>query len=191
MKNCIKNYIDQSIKLKKNMMEDDVFISQIEGSIELIKKAILNNKKILLAGNGGSAADCSHLATEFCVKFEKNRKPIRAISLCCDNSIISAVSNDFSYDKVFSRQIEALADSDDIFFAISTSGKSKNILEGIKKANKLGLKIILLTGNDPDSEIVKLCDFAICVQEKCTSLIQEMHLTVEHIIAREIEKDLV
>ncbi len=150
----------------------------------LIKKALINNNKIFFCGNGGSAADSNHFAAEFVVKFNKKRKPYCAVSLCANNSIISAISNDYSYNEVFSRQIEALADKNDVLVALTTSGKSENVLRAVKKAQEMGLKTIFLTGNnriDIESFI------QINAPSASTAQIQEMHVSIIHIILELLE----
>jgi len=154
---------------------------------ELIKTALNNENKILLCGNGGSASDCNHIAAEFISRFQKERKSLPAISLSANNSILTAIANDYSFDKVFSRQIEGLGKKDDILIAISTSGKSKNVLAAIEQAKKQGLKVIFLTGeNKTNVEI----DLKINVPSKITCEIQEMHIALAHVICEIVENSI-
>ena len=168
--------------LLKNQKEN------IEKFANMIKEAFLNNNKILFCGNGGSASDSNHLACEFVSKFQKERKALNAISLCTNNSIITAISNDYSFDDVFSRQIEATGKKGDILIAISTSGKSKNILKAINQAKKQGLKTIFLTGEIKTNNDVEL---EINVPSIITCEIQEMHIALGHIVCEMVENSMV
>lgn len=154
-------------------------VKDIFEAVGIIKNALKNNNKILFCGNGGSASDSNHLACEFVSKFKKTRRAIPAVSLCANNSIITAVANDFSFDDVFKRQIEGLGNSGDVLVAISTSGKSKNVLKAIVQAKNQGLKTIFLTGeNKIDFDV----DLQINAPSKHTEQIQELHITIGHII---------
>ena len=152
---------------------------------EILKKAILDGNKILFCGNGGSASDSNHLAAEFISRFKKERTSMAAISLSANNSIITAIANDYSYENVFSRQIEGLGNENDVLVAISTSGKSKNVLKAIEQAKKQGLKTIFLTGVNKTTAQV---DLEINAPSEITCEIQEMHIALGHIICEIIEK---
>ena len=158
----------------------------ILNATNLIQNAFLNGNKILLCGNGGSASDCNHIAAEFISRFQKERVSLPAISLSANNSIITAIANDYSFDDVFSRQIEGLGKKDDILIAISTSGKSKNILKAIEQAKKQDLKIIFLTGENKTNLDIEL---EINTPSKITAEIQEMHIVIAHKICELIEKN--
>ena len=167
---------------KLNKMQDIIL-----KACKIIKTALNNKNKILLCGNGGSASDCNHIAAEFVSRFQKERISLPAISLSANNSVISAIANDYSFEKVFSRQIESLGNKNDILIAISTSGKSKNILKAIKQAEKQGLKTIFLTGENKTNLNV---DIEINAPSKITCEIQEMHIAIGHIICEIIENEL-
>lgn len=154
---------------------------------ELIKTALNNGNKILFCGNGGSASDSNHLACEFISRFQKERESLSAISLSANNSIITAIANDYDFDNVFSRQIEGLGNKNDVLIAISTSGKSKNVLNAIKQAKKQDLKVIFLTGYKKTNQNV---DIEINVPSETTCEIQEMHIAIGHIICEIIEENL-
>ena len=156
---------------------------------QLIIKSIRNNGKIMFCGNGGSAADSQHLSAELVGRYLKNRKPFPSISLTTDTSTITAISNDFSFDQIFSRQIEALGNENDILYAISTSGSSKNIIKAITSAQKLGIKTIGITGAEVN-KIFNTCDIVISVPAKRPDRIQEMHIAVGQIICELIENEL-
>ena len=152
-----------------------------------IKEALDNGKKVLIAGNGGSAADAQHFAAELVVRFKRDRKALPCIALTTDTSILTACANDYSFDDVFSRQIEALGVEGDIFIAISTSGKSKNIIKAIEVAKNKGLKVFGVTGKD-GGDMKDLCE-CIIVPSNETSVIQEVHEFILHFIARCVEDD--
>ncbi len=162
---------------------------QIENSITLIIKSIKKGNKIVLFGNGGSAADAQHMAAEFVGRFMKERKSFPAIALSTDSSIITAIGNDYSFEKVFSRQAESLVKKGDVIIAISTSGESKNILEGIKTSKKIGAKIISLTGEN-GIKMKRNSDIFLNVPSTITSRIQEVHRTIIHIICEMVEDEL-
>tara|TARA_Y100000022_G_scaffold43046_1_gene35663 strand:- start:108 stop:713 length:606 start_codon:yes stop_codon:yes gene_type:complete len=151
--------------------------------------SLKRKKKILFFGNGGSASDAQHLATELTVRFSKNRKAIPAISLATDTSAITAIGNDLGFDFVFSRQIEALGEKGDIAIGITTSGKSKNVINAIKTAKKKGLKCIVFTGNFTRL-INGLCDGIISVPAINTSRIQEMHILIGQMLCNALEYKL-
>ena len=143
--------------------------------VNICVKSVEQKKKIIFFGNGGSAADSQHLATELSVRFSKNRKAIAALSLVTDTSTITAIANDFGFKYLFSRQIEAIGEKGDVAIGISTSGKSINVIEGLKSAKKKNLKCIIFTGKNSQS-FRKFCDCVISIPAKNTSRIQEMHI---------------
>ena len=169
----------ENFKQLKNCEND------IKKAADLIKNAFENNNKLFLCGNGGSASDCNHLACEFISKFQKDRKSLPAISLCSNNSIITAISNDYSFENIFTRQLEGLANKNDILIAISTSAKSKNVLNAIKYAKENDLKIIFLTGKNKTNLDV---DIEINAPSEITCEIQELHIALGHIICEIIEE---
>ena len=172
-----------------NILEKKL-IKKIENASQICVDTIKNEKKILFFGNGGSAADAQHLATELVVRFEKNRKPISAISLSTDNSLITACSNDFSFNKIFSKQIEALGKPGDLAIAISTSGKSKNVIEAIKCCKKKKINVIFLTGKNKFF-YNQYCNQVINVPSKNTARIQEAHIFIGHLLCKFIEDSVV
>lgn len=142
----------------------------------------------MICGNGGSAADSQHFAAELVSKFRRERKALPAIALTVNTSVITAISNDYDYKKIFSRQIEALGENGDVAFFISTSGNSKNIIEAIGIAKKLGLFTIGMTGED-GGEMQNLCDLVLNVPSNKTPRIQEGHILIIHILCELIEKE--
>ena len=184
------NKIEKIFESSSNSILDSKKLSkQIENSITLIIKSIKNGNKIVLFGNGGSAADAQHMAAEFIGRFMKERKSFPAIALSTDSSIITAIGNDYSFEKVFSRQAESLVKKGDVIIAISTSGESKNILEGMKTSKKIGAKIISLTGEN-GIKMKKNSDIFLNVPSTITSRIQEVHRTIIHIICEMVEDEL-
>ena len=157
--------------------------------LEACTKCISNGGKIMFFGNGGSASDAQHLATELTVRFIKDRKPIPAIALTTDTSTLTAIGNDFGFDHLFSRQIEALGKKGDIAIGISTSGTSPNILGGLKMAHEKGLINVGFSGRDGGT-MPNLCDICLIVPSHITSRIQEMHITLGHMLCGALEQKL-
>ena len=189
MKDSIKKYIKESADTKLSVMNSDELLSKIEEAANIIIKAYKDGKKVLTAGNGGSAADAQHIAAELVSKFMLERKALNSIALTTNSSIMTAVGNDFSHEFVFMRQIEAYGQKGDVFIAISTSGNSVNIVKAIEEARKFDLKVIGLTGKNP-SKIDDICDVIIKVPSSKTSIIQEVHIMVGHIICGLVEKEI-
>lgn len=187
MESEIKRMLKESILTKEEVIEK--CLPLIKKSVNEIVKCYRKNGKLLVFGNGGSASDAQHFVGELVCKLKKNRMALPAIALTTNTSVITAWSNDFSFDYIFSRQIEALSSKKDIAFGISTSGNSKNVIEAIKKAKELNLKTICLLGKD-GGKAKEIADISIIVPSKNTQRIQEAHITILHIIAELIEKNL-
>lgn len=151
--------------------------------------AIQNNKKIMFFGNGGSAADAQHLATELSVRYIKDRPPIAAIALTTDTSTLTAAGNDMGFDYIFSRQIEAIGNNGDLAIAISTSGQSANIINALKSAQKKDITTIGLSGRD-GGQMPPLCDHMLIVPSDTTARIQEMHILIGHMLCGGLEQNL-
>ena len=185
------HYINESLSEHISVISQvrETLIPQIENAAKLAIQAIIDNKKILFMGNGGSAADAQHCAAELVGRYLKERKAIRAISLSTDTSILTALGNDYGVDKIFSRQIEALAESGDVCFAFSTSGNSPNILSALEKAQELGCICIGLTGESGGMMKGK-CDILLNVPSNHTPRIQEAHITIGHILCGLIEESI-
>ena len=193
--------------MKKKEMLEVFFESQLEEHIEVAKlskislyssfkktvqicvNALKKNKKIILFGNGGSASDAQHIATELTVRFSKNRKAIPAIAITTDTSALTAIGNDFGFEFLFTRQIEALGIVGDVALGITTSGKSKNVILALKKARALELKTVAFCGKNT-LQLKKFSDQIISIPAKNTSRIQEMHITVGQMLCNAIEKEL-
>ncbi len=185
----IENYIQASINIKTKLLNNPEIINSIRKAVELIIEGYNNNKKVLIAGNGGSAADSQHIAGELVSKFYMNRNPLKAIALTTDTSVLTAIGNDYGFEKIFERQLQANADTGDIFIAISTSGNSNNIILALKEAKSRGIKTIGLTGENP-CQMDNLCDVLIKIPSTDTPKIQEAHLMIEHIICALVEKEI-
>lgn len=189
MDNQIKTYIQNSIEIRKNILADEEMFEKVKEISNKIILALKSENKILFVGNGGSASDCDHLATEFVSKFYKDRHAFNAISLTSNNALITALSNDFSYDKAFSRQIEAIGKKGDILIALSTSGNSKNVVNAIKVANEMGLTTVGLTGQTP-CEMDKICNILVKIPSSETPAIQEAQTMLGHLICKIVEDEL-
>ena len=183
----IKESLLESAELKRKVAE--AMADSIEKAIEAMCSALRAGKKVLLMGNGGSAADAQHIAAELVSRFKKERKAIPAISLSTDTSILTAIGNDYGFEKVFERQIEALGNKGDVVIGISTSGNSENVYRAMKLAKEMGLKTIGLLGND-GGKIKDFSDIPLIVPSKNTPRIQEAHITIEHIICEGVEKKI-
>ncbi len=155
-------------------------IKDIEHAGRMICDALVAGKKILLCGNGGSAADAQHIAAELVGCYEKQRRSWPAIALTTDTSALTAVSNDLGYEQVFARQLAGLAQPGDILIAISTSGRSKNVLKAVERARELGCRTIALTGASSDP-LGSMSDFTVAVPANRTSRVQEAHITIGHL----------
>ena len=187
MRDRIIDIINDSIHMKEQMLH-----TQIDNIIKATKIIITSLKaggKVLLFGNGGSAADAQHIAAELVGRFQQERPGLPAIALNTNTSIITAIGNDYGFEIVFSRQIEALAKPGDVAIGISTSGKAKNIVAAIKKANEMGLKTVCLTGGS-GGELSKLCTISLVMPSSTTARIQEAHITAGHIICELVETEL-
>lgn len=164
----------------------DAKLQEIEQSGQLICSALREGHKVLLCGNGGSAADAQHIAAELVGRYEDHRRAWPAIALTTDTSALTAVSNDYGYERVFARQVEALAVADDVLIAISTSGKSPNVIRAVELARSMGCRTIALTGAEGEP-LSSLCDIAVVVPSERTSRVQEAHITIGHLWCEMIE----
>lgn len=183
----VHDYLKEALDLKNGLIENQEFIGKVEEAIKVIKDCFASGNKILIAGNGGSAADAQHFAAEIVGRYKKERKGYPAIALTTDTSIITAWSNDYGFNSLFSRQIEALGKKGDVFIGISTSGNSQNIIEAVTMAKEIGLKTICLLGKD-GGKLKGMADISIIVSSDNTPRIQEIHIMLIHIICEEVEK---
>lgn len=186
---CIADQIRASISTKQAILSDKGLMRNIAAAAQMIVDAYEQGKKTLLAGNGGSAADAQHIAGEFVSKFYFDRPGIASIALTTDTSIITAIGNDYGYDKLFSRQIQAQGSAGDVFTGISTSGNSANLVEALRMCGQKGIKTIGLTGFT-GGEMDSMCDLCIKVPSGETPRIQESHILIGHIICCIVEEKL-
>lgn len=178
----------ESIEAKQSFLSDENTARLIESS-ELVVEAFNAGAKLLVAGNGGSASDAQHLAAEFVNRFEIERPPLPALALTTDTSILTSIGNDYSFDEIFSKQIKALGRPGDVFIALSTSGRSSNILRAVEAAQSIGMKTIALTGKS-GSELAAAAEIALSVESETTARIQEVHITVCHILCQLVDHAL-
>ena len=191
MRDNLKKNIDESIFLKKKLYEKK-YKKIINEIIEILYSKIIKNKKIFICGNGGSAADAQHLSTEFLVRLnpKKNRKPYPMFTLTSDPTNMSAIGNDFGFENIFKRNLEASANKGDVLIALSTSGKSKNIINALKFADKIGVYSISLLGMG-GGDCKNLSDLNLIVPSKNVARIQETHMFLGHYMLNEVEKKLI
>ncbi|MBA2526432.1 MAG: D-sedoheptulose 7-phosphate isomerase [Pyrinomonadaceae bacterium] len=164
-------------------------IGEIERGGKMICAALGQGRKVLLCGNGGSAADAQHIAAELVGRYELQRRAWPSIALTTDTSALTALSNDFGYEEVFARQIEALASEGDVLIALSTSGASANVIKAAEAARKLGCRTIALTGKTGEP-LASLCDISVSVPSRRTSRIQEAHITIGHLWCEMVDAQL-
>ena len=189
MKKYIKNEIEKSFLIKKMISESDFLIEKIEKTAKAIVKCYKKGGKVLIAGNGGSAADAQHICGELINRFYFDRPGLPCIALSTDTSVLTAIGNDYSFDKIFWKQVEANGKRGDIFIGISTSGNSKNIIEAMKLCRKKGITTVGLTGIKKGI-MDSYCDYIIKVPSAETPRIQESHMAIYHIICAIIEESI-
>jgi len=187
MINLINSYINESVEIKKLFLNNNS--EELKLIINLIIKCFKNKNKILVCGNGGSAADSQHFVAELVGRYKKEREALPAIALSTDTSNLTAIGNDYGFKNIFRRQVEALGNEDDILIGISTSGNSENIILAIEEARKKGMKTICLLGKF-GGKIKDLCDLSIIVPSNNTPRIQEVHIMIIHIICEILENTL-
>jgi D-sedoheptulose 7-phosphate isomerase len=186
----VRQHFTASIETKMQAME--VLTSDITNAADAMVHALLNEKKILCCGNGGSAGDAQHFSAELLNRFERERPPLPAIAITTDTSTLTSIANDYSYAEVFSKQVRALGQSGDVLLAISTSGNSPNVVEAIKAAHDREMPVVALTGKEGGSmrSLLTANDIEICVPAKVTARIQEVHLLVIHCLCDLIDTQL-
>ncbi len=190
MREDIVKRIEENIGVKKSILNDAHLIDTIERAATAVVNAIKNGNKIIFCGNGGSAADSQHLAAELIGKFYFNRQPLPAVSLTVNTSIITAIGNDFGFDKVFARQLEGIGRTGDVLIGLSTSGNSENVVEAFRIAKKIGIKTVAFTGAN-GGVLKDFADILINVPSNDTPRIQEAHILIGHIICELVEKEFV
>ncbi|MDO8446846.1 MAG: D-sedoheptulose 7-phosphate isomerase [Deltaproteobacteria bacterium] len=184
MEELIIRAFEQSADVKLSFVKKN--LKTIISVVELIVEAFHEGNKVMLFGNGGSAADAQHIAAEFVNRFMIERPPLPAMALTTDTSVITSIGNDYNYDQVFLKQIKALGKEGDIAWGISTSGNSPNVLKALKEAKKMGLKTIGMTGKD-GGKMAKMVDYLLNVESDVTARIQETHITLSHVICELVD----
>ena len=184
MEKRLEEIFEESVRVKRAALDQNR--KSLLAAVKMMAGAMAKGRKVIFFGNGGSAADSQHIAAEFIGRFQKERKALAAVALTTDTSILTALGNDYGFDIVFSRQIEGIGQKGDVAFGLSTSGNSKNVIEGIKKARTLGLKTISLTGCK-GGKLAKLTDISLVVPSANTARIQESHICMAHALCELVE----
>lgn len=189
VQNYIKKQIQQSYEINKMILDNQDILNLIQKVASKVIEVYKNGNKVLIAGNGGSAADAQHMAGEFINRFYFDRPGIPAIALTTDTSVLTAIANDYGFERLFARQVEVSGHKGDLFIAISTSGNSANIINAIKICNTMEIISVGLTGKT-GGKMSELCDYCIKVPSNETPRIQEIHLMIEHILCAIVEQEL-
>lgn len=184
----ITDYLNSSIKVKSKILENKSTLNLISNAANIILEAYKNGNKLLIAGNGGSAADAQHIAAEFVSRFFYDRPGLPALALTTDTSMLTAIGNDYGFDMLFERQVQAQGKMGDVLIGISTSGNSKNIINAVKKAKSMGITTISFCGER--GELREISDLSIEVPSSCTPYIQESHICIGHMICAIVEKTI-
>jgi len=187
----IKATFQASIDTKQALIDDTTRLEALLKVARLASSAIKAGKKIMLCGNGGSAADSQHVAAEFIGRFEKERKSMAAIALTTDTSALTAIGNDYGYEEVFSRQVEGLGQSGDLLIGISTSGNSKNVVKALGVAKEKGISTVALVGDRPNGAMQTIADYVLVAPSANTARIQECHILMMHTICQLVESESV
>ncbi|QNI36467.1 D-sedoheptulose 7-phosphate isomerase [Edaphobacter albus] len=187
MQNIVETQLDRSIATLTAVRQNKNLIDTVVQAAQAIAQAMKNGNKLLVAGNGGSAADAQHLVAEFVGRLTRNRPALPAVALTTDTSILTAVGNDFSFDDVFDRQVEAIGKPGDVFLGISTSGNSRNLVKALHRCRDQKLITVGYLGNKGGT-MAPLCDYPVIVPSNVTMQIQESHLALEHILCLVVER---
>jgi D-sedoheptulose 7-phosphate isomerase len=186
MKSIVLDILEESIRVKDRFIKDNIPL--ILRGADMLVSCITSGHKILIFGNGGSAADAQHIAAEFVNRFQIERPPLAALALTTDTSIITSIGNDYNFDEIFSKQIWALGKKHDVAIGISTSGNSKNVIQAIRAAKEIGMSTIGVTGHG--GELAQSADLVFSVKSKITARIQEAHIILGHILCDLVERIL-
>ena len=185
----VKNIIEESISVKRELLQSPELLSAIQSCVDVLVSVFRNGGKVLFCGNGGSAADAQHLAAELSGRFYKERKPLFAEVLHGNSSFLTAVANDYGYEEAFARGVEAQGRAGDVLVVLSTSGKSPNILKAAQRARETGMTVIGFTGKS-GGQLPELCDLVLQCPSENTPRIQECHILIGHILCQLIEEEL-
>jgi D-sedoheptulose 7-phosphate isomerase len=187
--NFVQEQVQNSLSVKQALLQDSDLLSRTAAVAQTISKAFQSKRKLLLFGNGGSAADAQHIAAEFVGRYRTERRALPALALTVNTSSLTAIGNDYAFDVVFSRQIEAFGISGDVALGISTSGNSENIVRALNKAKELGMKTVALTGAT-GGRLKSSVDYCLAVPSGDTPRVQECHILLGHIICEIVERQL-
>lgn len=188
MTNNLRKYFQESLRMKDELLKNKSIANKINKIIRILNRCFKSGNKLIIAGNGGSASQAQHFAGEIVGRYKKERKAYPAIALTADSTFITAWSNDYNFDTIFSRQIEAIGKKGDVFFGISTSGNSKNIIQAVEKAQNLNMETICLLGKE-GGKLKGISNISIIIDSHNTPRIQEEHIFLIHIICEEVEKN--
>jgi len=188
---AIRATFQASVDTKQALINDTQRLEQLLEVAGVASSTIKAGHKIMLCGNGGSAADSQHIAAELIGRFEKERQSMAAIALTTDTSALTAIGNDYGYDQVFSRQVEGLGQSGDLLIGISTSGNSKNVVKAMEIAKNKGIRTVALVGDKPDGAMQLIADYVLAVPSTNTARIQECHILMMHTLCQLVESDSV
>lgn len=185
----VRSHFATSLETMQRASSDVALLNSVTAIAEHLVRSFKSGRKVLLAGNGGSAADAQHIATEFLVRFRLDRNPLPALALTTDTSALTAIGNDFGFDHVFERQVRGLGQQGDVFIGISTSGRSPNVIAALKAARDIGVTTIGFTGAKK-SDMLPLCDLVLAAPSEDTAQIQQIHITAAHAICDVVEREL-
>ena len=186
---AVAAHFRRSLEIFERAAKDEQMLGSIARIAGLIETAFRNERKLLIAGNGGSAADAQHIAAEFLSRFKFNRAPLPAIALTTDTSTLTSIGNDFGFEQVFARQVRGLGQKGDVFIGITTSGRSPNVIAALKAARETGVTCIGFTGTG-GAAMAELCEATLIAPSGDTALIQQIHITAAHAICEIVERDI-
>jgi D-sedoheptulose 7-phosphate isomerase len=187
MSNLVRERLAEGVRVMEAVARDAALQATLAAAAEAAAGALLAGRKLMVAGNGGSAADAQHLAAEFVCRLEDNRAAMSAIALTTDTSTLTAIGNDYGFERIFARQVEAHGQKGDVFIGISTSGNSANVLRALEQCRAMGVVTIGLTGKT-GGKMASLCDHCLCIPSDVTMYIQQAHLALEHIFTLLVER---
>lgn len=187
MRDLVREQLGNSLAVMQKVREDDRLVGAVSDAAAATARALLAGHKLLVAGNGGSAADAQHLVAEFVSRLTVDRPALRAVALTTDSSILTAIGNDYGYEHVFERQVEAIGQPGDVFLGISTSGQSPNVLRALELCRKRKITTIGFSGKE-GGKMASLCDYNVIIPSSVTQYIQECHLALEHIFCMIVER---
>jgi D-sedoheptulose 7-phosphate isomerase len=187
MSDLVRERLAEGVRVLEAVARDEALHETLSVAAEATAQALLAGRKLMVAGNGGSAADAQHLATEFVCRLEGDRAAMRAMALTTDTSTLTAISNDYGFERIFARQVEAHGQKGDVFIGISTSGNSPNVLRALEQCRAMGVTTIGLTGKT-GGKMTPLCDYCLCIPSDVTMYIQQAHLALEHVFTLLVER---